>query len=280
MSARDGDPLVGGQDPRPYAAARRDLIAQPRVKIGKTADRADGRDAAHQLCPGKAADHLIGDLPRQRRGEDRADQLFVVPLLFLRLAAACKMDMHVDQARHQIPALQVDDGIAVKRRPLRDDGADALSVRQDAESFLHLHVLRAVQELSVCECVFHRISLTFLLYSIACCADPVKPQRAESAQKTAARKKTGAVDPENRLTGGRGGTMIEPDRAASAAARIILRSKGELFEADHLYIGACGLTGRSGKSHTPRLPKLYDSIFRRIHHESGKQTQNVRKRLL
>ena len=93
------------------------------------------------------------------------------------------MDMHVDQARHQIPALQVDDGIAVKRRPLRDDGADALSVRQDAESFLHLHVLRAVQELSVRECVFHRISLTFLLYSIACCADPVKPQRAESVQK-------------------------------------------------------------------------------------------------
>ena len=183
MSARDGDPLVGGQDPRPYAAARRDLISQPRVKIDKTADRADGRDAAHQLCPGKAADHLIGDLPRQRRGEDRADQLFVVPLLFLRLAAACKMDMHVDQARHQIPALQVDDGIAVKRRPLRDDGADALSVRQDAESFLHLHVLRAVQELSVRECVFHRISLTFLLYSIACCADPVKPQRAESVQK-------------------------------------------------------------------------------------------------
>ena len=34
--------------------------------------------------------------------------------------------------------------------------------------------------------------------------------------------------------------------------------------------GACGLTGRSGKSHTPRLPKLYDSIFRRIYHESGK----------
>ena len=71
------------------------------------------------------------------------------------------------------------------------------------------------------ECVFHRVSLTFLLYSIACCAGPVKPQRAESVQKTVARKKTGAVDPENRLTGGRGGTMIELDRAASAAARII-----------------------------------------------------------
>ena len=54
-----------------------------------------------------------------------------------------------------------------------------------------------------------------------------------------------------------------------------LKLKENFFEPYNVITGACGLTGRSGKSATAIPPEALVHIFRRISHESRKQTQNL-----
>lgn len=64
-------------------------------------------------------------------------------------------------------------------------------------------------------------------------------------------------------------------RASISGPRAEFKIKGELFEPYNVITGACGLTGRSGKSATRHSSEALVHIFRRILNEPRKQTQNL-----
>ena len=71
------------------------------------------------------------------------------------------MHVHVNQTRHQIPVLKIDHRIAVQVRVILYDGSNYFAVCQNRFPALRLHVLRAVENHAVCECIFHRCHLLF-----------------------------------------------------------------------------------------------------------------------
>ena len=162
VAAGNGDALIGRQNAGSHPPSGPNIVPQPGVEVRQTAHRADGGDAGEQLLLGKARHHAVGHLPGQSRGEDGLYQLLVVPLLFLRLAAARQMDVHIDEPRHQIAALQVHHLIARQIRPLRYDVRNAVAVGPQHQSLTGLHLPCAVQQLATTKCVFHRSPRPFL----------------------------------------------------------------------------------------------------------------------
>ena len=154
-----GDALVGGQDARADAAADCNFVAQARVERAQPADGADRRHAAEQLVARKTAHHAVGHRARDGIGEDAAHELFVVALLFLDLAAAGQMHVHVDEAGQQIAPAQVDARVPRRGGAGGHDVRDRPAVRQHAQPGLHAHVLRAVDQIGVVKCVFHAAHL-------------------------------------------------------------------------------------------------------------------------
>ena len=71
------------------------------------------------------------------------------------------MHVHINQTRHQIPVLKIDHRIAVQVRVILYDGSNYFAVCQNRFPALRLHVLRAVENHAVCECIFHRCHLLF-----------------------------------------------------------------------------------------------------------------------
>ena len=169
VAAGNGDALIGRQDAGSHPPSGPNIVPQPGIEVRQTAHRADGGDAGEQLLLGKARHHAVGHLPGQSRGEDGLYQLLVVPLLFLRLAAARQMDVHIDEPRHQIAALQVHHLIARQIRPLRYDVRNAVAVGPQHQSLTGLHLPCAVQQLATTKCVFHRSPRPFLFLSSVFC---------------------------------------------------------------------------------------------------------------
>ena len=161
VPAGDGNALIGSENPGTDPASCGNFVAQPRVEAAETAHGADGRHAAEQLQLCKASHHAVGDGARQPACHDFFDERFIVALLFLRLAVACQMHVHVNQTRHQIPVLKIDHRIAVQVRVILYDGSNYFAVCQNRFPALRLHVLRAVENHAVCECIFHRCHLLF-----------------------------------------------------------------------------------------------------------------------
>jgi len=101
----------------------------------------------------------VAGAARDGVSEDAAHELFVVALLFLDLAAAGQMHVHVDESGQQIAPAQVDACVPRRGSAGRHNVRDGLAVREHAQSGLYAHILRAVEKVCVVKCVFHAAPL-------------------------------------------------------------------------------------------------------------------------
>ena len=155
MPTRHGNALIRRQDARPVLPPRGDLIAEAGIEIPEAAHRPDRRHAAHQLIARESAYHAVCHGLRQSAAHDRLHELFIVPLFFLRLAAAGQMDVHVEKAGHQIFSGQIDRLKAHRFASCGRQSYDRFALNEDALPAQRLHILCAVQNDGVFQRVFH-----------------------------------------------------------------------------------------------------------------------------
>ena len=155
MPTRHGNALIRRQDARAGLPSCGDLIAEAGIEIPEAAHRPDRRHAAHQLIARESAYHAVRHGPRQSAAHDRLHELFIVLLFFLRLAAAGQMDVHVEKAGHQIFSAQVDRLKTHRLTARRNQSHDRFALDEDALPAQRLHILCAIQNDGVFQCVFH-----------------------------------------------------------------------------------------------------------------------------
>ena len=102
----------------------------------------------------ESAYHAVCHGPRQSAAHDRLHELFIVPLFFLRLAAAGQMDVHVEKAGHQIFSGQIDRLKAHRFASCGRQSHDRFALNEDALPAQRLHILCAVQNDGVFQRVF------------------------------------------------------------------------------------------------------------------------------
>ena len=146
VSARHGDAGAGGDDARPVRAAGVDGVAHGDVGEQGVAGPAQRRHAAHELrlraleqhAPHDGAPGAVVEAAHERPGVARGHGL----------ARAAEVDVHVDEARHEVGAVQVDD--ACTRGDLRDrrglDAGDLRLLDDDGHVGLRAHVGAAVED--------------------------------------------------------------------------------------------------------------------------------------
>ena len=146
VSARHGDAGAGGDDARPVRAAGVDGVAHGDVGEQGVAGPAQRRHAAHELRLGALEQHAphdgapgaVVEAAHERAGVPRGHGL----------ARSAEVDVHVDEARHEVGAVQVDD--ACTRGDLRDrrglDAGDLRPLDDDGHVGLRAHVGAAVED--------------------------------------------------------------------------------------------------------------------------------------
>lgn len=72
------------------------------------------------------------------------DEFCIVTLLLLWFSVACEMDMHIDQAGHDVFSLQIHLCVAGKSHLFRDNRCDFFSLSQNRKTGLNLHIFRSV----------------------------------------------------------------------------------------------------------------------------------------
>ena len=150
VTAGHRDSLVGSEYTRSVELAGGAGIAHARVEVAKSADGADGGDAAVQLQAGVLRHQTVRDGARKAVGHDLLDQGFVVALLLLGLSVASEVHVHVDEAREQVCALEVDELAGGEVRfGHGGDLHDALPLDDDRVVLERLHVLGSVEHVCV-----------------------------------------------------------------------------------------------------------------------------------
>ena len=121
-----------------------------------------GSTAAQQLQLCIAAHHAVGHRAGQAVAQNFTHQRRIIPRLCAGLAVAGQMHMQVDEARHRIAAVEVDDLIAVQVGALVRNGGDDAVLAQQHLVCLRLHLLGAVQQNAIDICPLHGRFLAFV----------------------------------------------------------------------------------------------------------------------
>ena len=162
VAARHRDALVGGQNARGQDLPGLGIVPAAGVKIRDAAHGADGGHAAQQLQLCIAAHHAVGHRTGQAVAQNFTHQRRIIPRLCAGLAVAGQMHMQVDEARHRIAAVEVDDLIAVQVGALVRNGGDDAVLAQQHLVCLRLHLLGAVQQNAIDICPLHGRFLAFV----------------------------------------------------------------------------------------------------------------------
>ena len=118
--------------------------------------RANRRDAAHQFGFRSFFTYPVNDSLQHRIGRHQLYQLHIVRLLLLRLPCGREMDVQVDQTRHQVFSVKIDDPVTAQIDVIPEfDVFDRIVVGQDDEIFLRCHIGGPVQQDPVYICRFH-----------------------------------------------------------------------------------------------------------------------------
>ena len=125
-------------------------VAHARVEVTKAADGTDGGNAAVQLQARVLRHQAVRDGTRKAVGHDLLDQRLVVTLFLLGLAVAREVHVHVDEAREQVGALEVDELAGGEvRLGHGGDLHDALPLDDDRVVLERLHALGSVEHVRV-----------------------------------------------------------------------------------------------------------------------------------
>ena len=149
--------LVGGKNARCQQSACSGIVPAAGVKIRNAAHGADGGHAAQQFQLRVAAYQPVGHRTGQAVAQNFAHQRSIVPRLCAGLAVARQMHMQIDQTRHDIAAVQIDDLIAIQIHALIGNGSDLIILGQQDFVRYRLHLLGAVQKDAICICALHGI---------------------------------------------------------------------------------------------------------------------------
>ena len=165
VPARHRDALVGGQNAGCQHLSGGAVVPAAGVKVRNAAHGAHGGHTAQQLQLGITAHQPVCDGAGQPVAQDLTYQRCIVPGLCAGFAVARQMDVQVDEPRAQIPAVQVDDLVAVKAYTRICNGGDLIVFGQQHLALYRFHLLGTVQKNTVCVCalhVFHPLSVVFL----------------------------------------------------------------------------------------------------------------------
>ena len=167
MSSRHGNSLICRQNPRAFTFSLQYLIPQSGIKVPQSAHGTDGCHAAEKLFLCKTLYHTVRHRPGKRGCHQLLNQLFIVPLLFLGFSAARQMYVHINQSRHNILSAQIHLFTPGRNFLLRKNIHNFFSLRQNSQSFLHLHFFCSIQKLSIHICCFHCL-FSFFLFIFFC----------------------------------------------------------------------------------------------------------------
>ena len=155
VSVRDGDSHVSREYSRTDGFSGVYIIADARIGVFNSADGSDGCNAAVELHLSRAAADSLDYLAEKIVARHDFDKLLRVGFLLLRLSARGKMDMHIDKAGHYVLSAEVYLLISGGIRARVDYGGYLLAVDKNYFTGLGLHILSAVENNAVYECVFH-----------------------------------------------------------------------------------------------------------------------------
>ena len=161
VTARHRHAHARGDQARALVLARVDSVAYPHVGESRITHAAHCGDAACQLLLGVFAQRTMQVPTPNGVGNHLLDKV-ARRACAGGLAVAAQMHMQVDQARHQIRALQIHFLRAGRthRGGSRPDSADAaIVVHSDGHILLRLHIARAVEQRCMREYVRHGIPL-------------------------------------------------------------------------------------------------------------------------
>ena len=180
MAPGHGHRHVTRQNPGAHRLAGEDFIPQAGIHRLNAAHGAQGSHAGEQLRLGIACADPEGDGPEEGIAGHQTDDLFRVLLLDSGPSRGGQVDMEVNKPRHHIAAGQVDPFIIRSFRAGGDDGLDPVTVYKDTQARPGLHGLRAVQQDTVYQCVFHRIR-SFLFHFAGWVSRSTAARAAEAA---------------------------------------------------------------------------------------------------
>ena len=147
--------LVGGKNARCQQSACSGIVPAASVKIRNAAHGTDGGHAAQQFQLRVAAHQPVGHRTGQAIAQNFAHQRSIVPRLCAGLAVARQMHMQIDQTRHDVAAVQIDDLIAIQIHTLIGNGSDLIILGQQDFVRYRLHLLGAIQQDPVRIGTFH-----------------------------------------------------------------------------------------------------------------------------
>ena len=147
--------FVGGKNARCKQSARSGIITAASVKIRNAAHGTDGSHATQQFQLRVAVHQPVGHRTGQAIAQNFAHQRSIVPRLCAGLAVARQMHMQIDQTRHDIAAVQIDDLIAIQIHALIGNGSNLIILGQQDFVRYRLHLLGAIQQDPVRIGTFH-----------------------------------------------------------------------------------------------------------------------------
>ena len=175
MALWNGDAAARCDKARTLEFARFDLVAHLDIGIPGVADAAHGGYAACELVFQRSLQHVA-----QNRHANRVTRDFLnSPLGVARTAGravANQVHVHIDESRHEVLALQIDDLLAAAHFYF-GGGADlddfALVIDENRRVGRGLHFFCAVEHRGVDECVRHKLSslnrVAWIVSSVAYC---------------------------------------------------------------------------------------------------------------